>query len=364
LEHYIPYLDRRATRHFVQKCKDAWQKRSTAWSVADFMFCGVSLLSECEEIVGTFIKRAVPRIASDIAGAYAMYAQLAPDAVWLRVSGISRQTHFSILPLVAKELGIPSLELQHGIEYLGPGSATLHRVAQYLALYGDIVAREIETLGYSPERLISVGSPRFDSYTKKIERTIQDKEGVRILSTIPGINPIERFGTYSVEEHFSVVREALKALPQAHLTVTSRNVNKISFLHEAMERGLQGTPYEFVGTTPLPKLFADADIFICGYSTVIYESLLYGLPTVLVALTPVERIMMGHSFAEFEKAGALAIARSPKELHNIFAHLDEGTRARMSIAGQKFMKENFSFDGHAAERVATLIRNWSKRVTV
>ncbi len=131
-----------------------------------------------------------------------------------------------------------------------------------------------------------------------------------------------------------------------------------------MERGLQGTPYEFVGTTPLPKLFADADIFICGYSTVIYESLLYGLPTVLVALTPVERIMMGHSFAEFEKAGALAIARSPKELHNIFAHLDEGTRARMSIAGQKFMKENFSFDGHAAERVATLIRNWSKRVTV
>ncbi|MCX6787405.1 MAG: hypothetical protein NTY93_02720, partial [Candidatus Kaiserbacteria bacterium] len=321
LEHYVPYLERRAIRYFVRKCKDTWRKRPSAWGTTDFMFCGVSLLPECEGIVETFIERAIPRIASDIAGAYAMYAQLAPDAVWVRVSGISRQTHFSILPLVAEELGIPSLELQHGIEYLGPGSATLHHVAQHLALYGDAVAREFETAGYAPERLISVGSPRFDFYSKRIERPRREREEVRILSTIPGINPIVRFGTYSVEEHFAALQKALKALPQARLTVTSRNVNNLSFLREAMKRGLQGMPYEFAGTTPLPQLFADSDIFLCSYSTVIYESMLHGLPTVLVALSPVERLMMEHSFAAFEKTGALAIARSSEELMNILQEL-------------------------------------------
>jgi len=364
LEQFVPYREHNAIQHFVRESSDVWKKRPTVWSNNDFMFCGISLLPECEGIVETFIKRAVPPASSDIAGAYAMYEQLAPDAVWLRVSGISRQTHFSILPLVAKELGIPSLELQHGIEYFGPGSATRH-LAQYIALYGVAVAREFETVGYAPEQLLSVGSPRFDSYTKKIKRTIKDREGIHILSTIPGINSIERFGAYSIEEHFAAVGEALKALPQARLIVTSRNINKISFLYEAMERGLQGTPYEFVGTTPLPKLFDDADVFFCGFSTVIYESLLHGLPTVLVALTPVERLMMGHNFAKFEEMGALAIARSPQELKNILERLNSfEERTRMSEAGQKFMEDNFSFDGHATERIAERIRNWSKRTTV
>lgn len=359
LKQYVPSIKRRALRQCARKCRDAWQKRPTAWSTADFVFCGVSLLPECEKIVETFIERAIPELASHIAGAYALYKQLTPDGVWVRVSGISRQLHFSVLPLVAKELGIPSLELQHGIEYLGPGSATRHRPAEYLAVYGDSVAREFETLGYAPRQLLSIGSPRFDSYAKRIERTRREDKTVRILSTIPGINPIVSFGTYSVEEHFSALGEALEALPQARLIVTSRNVNRASFLHQAMERGLQGTPYEFAGTAPLPELFANADIFICGYSTVIYESLLHGLPTVLVALAPAERLMLEHSFAEFEKAGVLAIARSPEELKNIFVRLDEPARARMSAAAQKFMKENFSFDGHASESIVGFIRSHS-----
>ena len=184
------------------------------------------------------------------------------------------------------------------------------------------------------------------------------------MTTIPNVNPFERFGTYSVEEHFAALRDGLAALPQARLAVTSRNVLRESFLHEAMERGLQGTPYEFVGTAPLPTLFTDADIFVCSYSTVVYEALLHSLPTIIVAFAPQERLMTEYSFSKFEEAGALAIARTPKDLREIIARLGTSDkRAEMSEAGLAFMQQHFSFDGHASERIATLIQGWSKRTT-
>lgn len=367
LTRFLSLTERRKAMRYARECQKKWLAvKSGAWTSADFMFCGVSLAPICERIMTRLIESAVPRVACDIAGAYAMYERLSPEAVWLRVS-VSGQTHFSVLPLVARELGIPSLESQHGIDYSGAGSATRRHMAQYFALYGSLVAREFEVLGYDKERLLTAGSPRFDSYARTqplVHR--QGSKTVNVLTTIPSVNPFERFGTYSVEEHFSALRGALAGNPQSKLTVTSRNVNRVAFLHEAMERGLQSTPYDFAGPAPLPRLFADTDIFICGYSTVVYEALLHGLPTIVVAFAPQERLMTEYSFAPFEQAGALVIARTPEELKDALGRLliDAGARERMGVAGREFMKENFSFDGHASERIATLLRSWSRPVII
>lgn len=356
IESFLSRKDRQGAVRYARECQEQWHALSIKeWLPANTSFCGVELALVCERIMVRLIERAVPRVARDIAGAYALYASLAPDMVWLRVS-VSSQIHFSILPLVAKELGIPSLEPQHGIDYSGPGSATRRHAAQYFALYGPLVCKEFATQGFAQEHLLAAGSPRFDSYTHVVREPLAASGAVRVLSTIPNVNPFERFGTYSVEEHFAALGSALAALPKIHLTVTSRNENRAGFLHEAMKRGLQGVSYEFAGTAPLPKLFATADVFVCGYSTVVYESLLHGLPTIVIAFAPQERLMSEYSFVEFEKAGALAIARTPQELKDIFQRLTPGERARMGAAGQKFMAENFSFDGKASARIAGFIR--------
>ena len=358
---------RRALAH-AKECEKKWMAmRKEFLSSLDLSFCGVSLASTAERILTHLIKTAVPDIIRDIEGAYAMYEYLSPDSVLLRASA-SRQRHFSVLPLVAREVGIPALEVQHGGEYLGPGSGTRRHAARFIALYGPLVCNEFRTLGYEKERLFAVGSPRFDAYVRTAERSITQERvsGLTIVSNTPTMDISERYGTYSIEEYFKTLGGAVRKIPDARLLIASRSTTvRASFLEDARTRGLAGVNYESVGTTPLTELFRRADIFVCSYSTVVYEALIYRLPVILTAFAPVEKMMADFHFSHFEKAGALLIAHSLEELSDMLQKLaaNPEARARMSKAGWEFMQKNFSFDGHASERIAQLIRNWSKRTT-
>lgn len=359
--------NRRASAH-AKRCVETWMAvRVEVLASLDLTFRGVSITSTAERILTHLIKTAVPDIIRDIEGAYAMYKRLSPDTVLLRAS-VSRQRHFSILPLVAQEVDIPALEVQHGGEYLGPGSGTRRHAAYYLATYGPLVCEEFRTLGYEEERLLAVGSPRFDAYMRNAQNAParEQKSGLVILSNTPTMDVSERYGTYSIEEYFKTLGEATRHIQDVRLLVASRSTTiRAAFLAEARARGLAGVNYESVGTTPLPELFRQADIFVCSYSTVAYEALLYRLPVILAAFAPVEKMMADFHFSHFEKAGALRIAHSPEELSALLQKLsvDAEARARMSAAAETFMREQFSFDGHASERIARLIRNWSKRAT-
>lgn len=355
---------REALRH-ARACAGTWSAvREGFWNGTDMTFCGVSLAPVCEKLMTRLMERAIPQVACDISGARAMYERLTPDTVLLRAS-VSEQLHFSVLPLVAESIGIPALEVQHGGEYLGPGSATRQHSAHFFAAYGPLVCDEFRALGYPGERLLPIGSPRFDAYVKgRRERVVSDKPGISILSNTPTMSIGERYGTYSVEEYFHALGSAVRDVPDARLSVASRSASvRSAFLEEARERGLKGVSYESVGATPLPELFAKADLFICSHSTVVYEALLCGLPVVIASFAPVERMMTDFHFSRFKEAGAVAIAHTPEELRELVGKLanDADARARMSAAGEAFMKEQFSFDGHAAERIARLVRDWSTR---
>lgn len=355
---------RRALAH-TEMCIKEWM---TIWKNAftsiDLTFCGTNLRATMNRVITHLIQTALPDIVCDIEGAYALYERLAPDAVLLRAS-VSRQRHFSILALVAREVNIPALEVQHGGEYLGPGSGNRQHAAHYLATYGSLVCDEFRALGYEKERLLAVGSPRFDAYIQDAQKaTAQKKESstLTILSNTPTMDIAERYGTYSIEEYFKTLGGAIRGIPNARLVVASRSTSvRAAFSEEARTRGFAGVKYENVGTTPLPELFRQADIFVCSYSTVVYEALLYRLPIIIAAFAPVEKMMADFHFSHFAKAGALLIAHSPEELTDMLQRLsaDSDARARMSAAGLEFMQENFSFDGHAAERIATQVRVWA-----
>lgn len=365
--HIDGFASRQARREALRQARlirDTWHAiRGTAWQSVDFMFCGVSLAPISEMIMSRLLDQAVPRVTRMITGIEAMFKELDPDAVLLRAS-VSRQIHFILLPLVANKKGIPAFEIQHGGEYLGPGSATISHAARYIATYGPLVSKEYEAAGYAPDRLIAAGSPRFDSYIHAIPEKKPDHYAgpLTILSNTPNPNVGERHGTYSLETYFKALGDAVRSLSGVHLEIASRSRSQDQFLSEVRQRGLGSVPYETVGTTPLPKLFARADIFVCSHSTVVYEALLYRLPVVIASFAPVEKMMTDFHFGPFERAGAIRIAHTPEELREILTRLatDPEARARMSAAGEAFMREQFSFDGHAAERIAQQVRTWAR----
>lgn len=363
LNHFLSFRAGLRARTHARNCKEEWHVvRDSVWNDIDLTFCRVDLRSSAEAIMNRLVTTAIPEVIADIEGTFALYGQLTPDAVWLRAS-ISAQRHFAILPLVAEACDIPALEVQHGGEYLGPGSPTQQHPAQYFAVYGKLVADELRVLGYVNERLIEAGSPRFDAYVKDRKPKIESQtKRITVLSNTPNGNIGERYGTYSVEEYFKALGDAVSAVSTAHLLIASRSTGiRSQFLQQARERGLGDVPYDSVGTTPLPELFRQADLFVCSHSTVVYEALLYRLPVIIASFAPVERMMTDFHFGSFEKAGALAIAHTPEELRELVGKLagDESLRARMSAAGEAFMKEEFAFDGHASERIATQLRSWA-----
>lgn len=367
--HIHNFLSRRARREALQyahACLAKWQSvRAQAWEGIDFMFCGVSLAPLCERIMTRLIAHAVPRILCDIEGTYAMYKKLTPQTVLLRAS-ISGQTHFAILPLVATQMGIPSLESQHGIQYFGPGSMTTPHAARYIATYGTLVNEELKALGYESRRLLPFGSPRFDSYAIVKSKTRSKDSSVTFLSVAPAVGAGEGFGTFSTEEYFAALGYAIRDIPNARLIISSRSGSyRRAFAQEAEARGLVGVSYENVSGTPLPQLFAQADIIICSYSTVAYEALLHRKPVVIVAFAPIERLMSDFHFSKFVQAGALAIAHSPEELASILAKLGESVimREHMNEAAEAFMEKHFTFDGRASERIANRIRLWARDAT-
>lgn len=371
LMHIGHFLSRERSRKamaYAVECEERWMAvRKELLESAKLSFRGADLSGTAERVLSHLIKTAVPDVIRDIEGAYAMYENLSPDSVLLRASA-SRQRHFSVLPLVAREMGIPALEVQHGGEYLGPGSGTRRHSAHYLATYGPLVCEEFSMLGYEKERLFAVGSPRFDAYVRTAETaaTQERAQCLTIVSNTPTTDISERYGTYSIEEYFKTLGGAVREIQNARLLVASRSTTvRAAFLEEARSRGLSGVNYESVGTTPLTELFRQADIFVCSYSTVVYEALIYRLPVILAAFAPVEKMMADFHFSHFEKAGALLIAHSPEELSDMLQKLatNPEARAQMSAAGWEFMQKNFSFDGHASERIAKLVRDWSKRAT-
>lgn len=361
--HFLSRKGKQRALVYAGKCKEEWAAvRKDLWASADLSFRGADLRATSEKIMARLVEHAVPDIICDIEGTYAMYERLSPDVVLLRAS-VSGQRHFAILPLVAREAGVPALEVQHGGEYLGPGSPTREHPSEFLAVYGKLVAAEFEALGYDQKRLLVAGSPRFDAYVKnRKEKVVPGASGVSILSNTPAGNVGERYGTYSIEEYFHALGDAVRAVPNAHLSVASRSsAFRSNFLKGAWERGLEGVSYESVGDAPLPELFAQADIFVCSHSTVVYEALLCGLPVIIASSAPVEKMMTDFHFSRFRDAGALAIAHTPEELREIVGKLatDAVVRERMSAAAEAFMAEQFSFDGYASERIATQVRMWA-----
>jgi hypothetical protein len=272
--------------------------------------------------------------------------------VLLRAS-VSGQTHFGVLAMVAKKLGVPAIELQHGLEYLGPGSISRAHAAEFLALYGPAIRRELEQVGYEPERLVDIGSPRFDIY-----KGISPQKNGTIVCIGSDITLGGSADAYDCEEYYAAF---FRSLPDtAKPVIKLRGSVREAFFREMIAR-VQGRFAPAIETTrPLREIFKETQMVVSCYSTAVLEGLQCGIPTILFPTSEPDLVVGHYHFDRYVEAGAFTIAKDVGELGAALKVL--GTDAAYDARSRQirsFMAKEFCFDGKASERLAAYIRKLS-----
>lgn len=358
------------SRSMRKRARESAREFAREWSTLRssispvFVFRGHSfdalLLQAMDDIVSSFGK-----LLREVEGTYALYERFKPDVVLLRAS-VSGQTHFSILPLVARALNIPSLELQHGLEYLGPGSWSREHAAEYIAAYGPLVRKELLSIGYVPGKVREIGSPRFDD----LRLGSMDGSGKHparpftVLCIAPDIRPFEIYDSYSAEEYFSAVAEAAGVLSHTQMIIKFRpGSSSEDPIRAIAAKAFARVPYTAEAAIPLSELFARADAVVSCYSTVVLEALQCGMPVVIPVLNPIDAAVTRFHFLPYRDAGALDIAFTCPELGDILTKFSAHPAVRHDRQAKirTFLSENFRFDGNSSRRFAACIVELAKQ---
>ncbi len=344
--------------------REEWERlQGNAAYLSDYAVRGHSVRTLLIEVLDDIINRAIKHTIEEVDGTYELLRALMPDAILLRTS-VSSQTHFASLAYVGRALGIPAVELQHGVEYLGPGSSSKRHAAEYIGVYGQLIQKEFERLGVARRRLPIVGSPRFDIYATKNVRIgtsarINARDQFRVLCIAPITASGEYYDTYAVSEYFRAVASAVRKTPGAVLTIKLRpGSRRESFYRTAIAQACSGMSYTIAQYESLLDLFQSSDTVISGYSTAILESLQCGKPTIAFASINLEAETMRFHFSSYAEKGAIVLTTNESELSAALLHLrnDSSAREQMSSATRIFLERNYSFDGKASARIAGLIK--------
>ena len=348
-------------RVFEERWRNLRENGLSAYSSGTFSLR--PLLREAFEEIFT---HAVPLMLRDIDGAYAMLGALAPDSVFLRAS-TSLQTHFTILAQVARACGIPSLELQHGLEYLGPGSTSKRHSAEYIAVYGQVVQDEFVALGFPREKIPIVGSPRFDAYKNEISSPGQNRpsgKGLSVLCVGTAVGVESFYDDYDLEDYYRAIARALEKIPGSSVVIKLRpSPARESFYRSAIETIFARVPYTIAQYEPLPELFASADIVVSYYSTFVLEALKFSKPTIAFSVAPVETEMIRFHLTQYAGAGGLLTAYTQDELEEAFRSLahDVALRDRLAERSKEVLARFHLFDGGASKRIVKLVERLARK---
>ncbi len=343
-----------------------WKAVKASHELDVFVFRGISLAPLLEAALDSLVPEVGTNLLRDIDDTHSFLSRVKPDIVILR-STVSTQTHFVVLAHVARAQGIPSIEMQHGLEYYGPGSVSLRHRAEFTGVYGKLTVEQMKAVKDTATTAVIVGSPRFDVYAASAtkENFAQVPGAFNILCVAPAVDPGgDSPDTYDTEEYYAAVASAARSIPNVTVTVKFRpGPNRDSFVERTLETVFTGIPYTIAQFESFAELYPKADIVISCYSTALIEGLQCGKPLVYLGLSPAQSMMGRHHFTLYEAAGALRVATSSKELDECMAELgrDPGARERLSAGATSFLGQEYSFDGHSSERAASLVAELVER---
>ncbi|MFA6414387.1 MAG: hypothetical protein WC217_03345 [Candidatus Paceibacterota bacterium] len=360
--HLDAYAQENSLEQEEARSRIAREWQTVRSSVPALVFRGFSLRSLVLDALESIVDDALEKSLKDIDDAYALVARLKPDVVELRTT-ISIQTHVGILAQVARTLSIPSLEMQHGLEYYGPGSMDRYHRAAYMGVYGRITQQELRTAG-DYTTTIAIGSPRFDVYAVSDTGgapSVPGSENLVFLCIAPAVVPGMATDTYDVEEYFQSIGTALRKFPHASAVVKLRGSYRESFYRSTIAAACSGVPITIVTAGSLEGLYAMADAVISCNSTAILEAMQCGKPVVYLGISLRER-MTSQCFSHVVEEGAMRLATNTEELEKVLQGLSLATeRGQIAHKATALLEREYSFDGKASERAAALITTLASR---
>lgn len=327
---------------------DGWTGADISWTIVD------PALTYLVEIYAE-------RIVADIERFEYLLVREEPNKILQRASLGGRQPHFFLLAHIARRLGIPSIELQHAGAYVDPRSAYSRLETDYLASYGQYENEWYERNGYAQERMVSIGSPRFDRCI--MERTQSKLNGRRLLHeagldperpVLVAAVPDEGIGfnldSFMLKDFFSAVAGVHTRIPELQVVFKFRPGHRASAPRMFAQEIIPGAVC--MAREDLFSLVCASDIVVCGNSTVIYETLLGQKPLVLHPWTAYDTY-----HAEMYTSAA-PIVYDANELSMIIDRIltDDVYKKELISRGQRFL-QGYSFDGKSSERMAALLRS-------
>ncbi len=334
-----------------------WRSVTEKGDAGRFMFRGVSLQPLVFRALDGIVEEVTAKILKDIDDTHAMLEKLKPGIVALR-STVSAQTHFVILAHVARAQGIPSVEMQHGLEYYGPGSVSKRHRAEFTAVYGPLTKKQMQEAGDTQTTPVVIGSPRFDAYAAAREAPVgrARESGVSILCIAPAIDPGgDSPDSYDALDYYSAIASAVKKIPDVSVVIKFRpGPDRDPFVRAILASLFEGVPYAIAQREPLSELYPRSDIVVSCYSTAAIEALQCGKPLIYLGLSPVQALMGKHHFSYYVQQGAMHIADTKEALAEIVRTLSGSPDARKDLSRRalQFLKQEYLFDGNAGKRAA------------
>lgn len=306
------------------------------------------------------------RVIGDTEAVFAILERERITRVLLRAS-VSSQHHFSIVEQVANVLKISSIELQHGMEVSNPISPRSHLYCDYLAAYGAGVGDPfVRNYGYSRERIIGVGSPRFDHYGKAVESPEARAKLLMELGLDPGrpvvscavqmecvdLSPYT-FSSYDLVTYFAKMRALRDRVPTLQFIFKVKPRGIIPAYRRHVSDLFPDGGVALIDDRSILSIFGASDFVMCGDTTLVYEAMIIGRPLVLYPLKPSdEAFILTHREDGIVPDSDDDCASIVEQLAN-----DSAFRAQVAARQQEALHTRYSFDGHASERVAELLRS-------
>lgn len=316
------------------------------------------IVDACDQIVNYS-----PRVIADIDVLFEIMKKEKPDIVLVMASVGGSHHYFFLMTSIARQLGIPSVELQHATVTSDPRSVFCRIEADCLLTYGESINAAHRGIGNGHKQLVSVGSPRFDQYVNQQDQGA--KKGMELFKQL-GLNvsrqtllvPVPFSETYAsavdsylLQEFFEAIVETQKNSPGLQIVFKCRTPKLVQVTKEYLEK-LFYRDWVVTGDEDIFPFICASDVVLCNNSTVIYQAVLAKKPLVLY---PWKRFDSYH--AELYSPYIPLLYSKQAAIETLSRVLkDASYRAELLSKQKEFLRE-YMFDGRSSQRVADFLKN-------
>ena len=342
---------------FAGEWNELWpQVKAAASFWQRFVFAGWQVEELVRPYLQAILQERLPELASLVAS---FMVALQGERIDVVVLANDQDLPGRLLVSVARQLGIPSLVVDHGLtcDIQQPrGFLEVH--ADRMANWGEGNRQLMLRHGVAPERLVVTGAPMFEAELRA------PRMPKAALCRRLGIDPRMQIVVYAGHpddlgytsrdwdqaELIARLDQAVQGIPDVRLVVRPHPSDRaMSFAHLLQERGSVAAVTREVN---LYHLLANCDLLVTETSTVGLEAMLFDKPVLVVNLRGRPDLV------PYVERGAALGVYDPCDLEPalVAALSDEATRERLRAGREAFLTYYLDrLDGHSAERVVELI---------